>query len=93
MGLLPAQELNAADDPNAQPPGDCPNDAHEGREYDFVADPLSDEVWEMWTSRASKNTDIFREVFHAEPDDYSLSLLLPTSSVGRPVLITLTNGC
>ncbi|KAI9793238.1 MAG: hypothetical protein M1816_000659 [Peltula sp. TS41687] len=69
MGLLPAQKADASDDPNAQPPGDSPNEVHQGREYEFVADPLSDEVWEMWNSRASKNTDIYRRLFRSEPDD------------------------
>ena len=69
MGLLPAQSLNASDDPNAQPPGDCPNDVSEGREFEMVADPLSDEVWAEWTQRADKNTEIFRRLFHTDPDD------------------------
>lgn len=69
LGLLEPQELDASKDPNAQPP-DVPNDVHEGETYEFVADPLSDELWEMWTSRASKNTEIFRQLFHADPDDH-----------------------
>jgi phospholipase D1/2 len=69
LGLLEPQNLDASKDPNAQPP-DIPNDAHDAHEgYEFVADPLSDELWEMWTSRASKNTEIFRQLFHADPDD------------------------
>ena len=73
MGLLPAQDIDASKDPNAQPP-DVPNDVCEGKEYDFVADPLSDEVWEMWTGRASKNTEMFRLLFRADPDDHSTFL-------------------
>jgi phospholipase D1/2 len=70
LGLLPPQELDASKDPNAQPP-DVPNNVHsEDDTYTFVEDPLSDEMWEMWTSRASKNTEIFRRLFHADPDDY-----------------------
>jgi len=69
LGLLPPQDLDGKDDPNAQPP-DVPNDVVEGEEFEFVADPLSDEVWEMWTSRATKNTEIFRQLFHADPDDH-----------------------
>ncbi|KAH8596160.1 hypothetical protein B0O99DRAFT_510702 [Bisporella sp. PMI_857] len=69
LGLLPPQDLDAKDDANAQPP-DVPNDIWENDTYAFVEDPLSDELWEMWTSRASTNTDMFRQLFHADPDDF-----------------------
>jgi phospholipase D1/2 len=69
LGLLPAQSLDASKDPNAQPPGDSPNDNLEGPEFDFVADPLSDALWDLWCRRASTNTDVFRDLFHADPDD------------------------
>jgi phospholipase D1/2 len=75
LGLLPPQDLDASKDPNAQPPTDCPNNVQEGETFDFVADPLSDEVWEMWTSRATRNTDIFRDLFHADPDNCGMSPL------------------
>lgn len=69
MGLLPPQDLDGSDkDPNSQSI-EVPNDPCEGDTYEFVADPLSDELWDMWTSRASKNTEIFRQLFHADPDD------------------------
>lgn len=69
LGLLPAQTLDAKDDPNAQPPG-IKNSWHEGDEWDaFVTDPMSDELWEMWTGRATTNTKMFRWLFHADPDD------------------------
>ena len=71
LGLLPAQKLDATDDPNAQPPDVCPNDIMEGPEYEFVADPMSDQVWDMWTSNATRNTDLFRHLFRADPDDNS----------------------
>lgn len=71
LGLLHPQDLDASNDPNAQPPEDCPNDPHEGETYEFVADPLSDEVWEMWTSRATRNTQIFEELFHTDPANCS----------------------
>jgi phospholipase D1/2 len=74
LGLLPPQELDASKDPNAQPP-DVPNDVQEGDTYEFVADPLGDDVWEMWTTRATKNTEIFRQLFHADPDDYGIRIL------------------
>lgn len=70
LGLLPPQSIDAADDVNAQPPGDGDSRWNEGDEHDaFVADPLSDELWEMWTTRATTNTQIFRHLFHADPDD------------------------
>ena len=68
LGLLAPQDLDGSDDPNAQPP-DVPNDPHEDDTFHFAADPLSDELWETWTSQASKNTEIFRDLFHADPDD------------------------
>lgn len=71
LGLLPAQGLDPTDDPNAQPPDVCPNDVMEGPEFGFVADPLSDKVWDMWTTSATKNTEIFRHLFRADPDDNS----------------------
>ena len=69
LGLLPSQTLDASEDPNAQPPNDCMNDNLEGPEYEFVADPLGDKVWDMWCSNASTNTEVFRDLFHADPDD------------------------
>lgn len=71
LGLIPAQAVDASEDPNAQPPDVCPNDVLEGKEYDFVADPLSDEVWNLWTGQATTNTEIFRHLFRADPDDHS----------------------
>ncbi|KAL9610790.1 MAG: hypothetical protein Q9167_004522 [Letrouitia subvulpina] len=69
LGLLPAQTLDAKDDPNAQPPDVCPNNIMEGSEYEFVADPMSDQVWNMWTGNADTNTQIFRHLFRADPDN------------------------
>ena len=73
LGLLPAQPLDASKDPNAQPPDVCMNDAMEGPEYEFVADPMSDQVWDLWTGNATKNTEVFRHLFRADPDDNSMS--------------------
>lgn len=69
LGLLPPQELDATNDPNAQPLP-VPNNAQKDETYDFVADPLGDDVWEMWTSRATQNTKMFRQLFHADPDNF-----------------------
>jgi phospholipase D1/2 len=63
LGLLPPQELDASNDPNAQPPP-IKNDAQEGEHYEFVADPLGDDLWNMWTQRATQNTRVFRQLFH-----------------------------
>jgi phospholipase D1/2 len=71
LGLIPPQPLDATDDANAQPPGDSPNDVLEGEHFEFVADPLDDKVWEMWTGQADVNTEVFRELFHADPDNAS----------------------
>ncbi|KAF2101195.1 phospholipase PldA [Rhizodiscina lignyota] len=69
LGLYPPEDLDPGNEVNAHPPGDGENDAYEGKEYEFVADPMSNELWEMWTSSATTNTQIFRNVFHADPDD------------------------
>ncbi|KAK8207213.1 hypothetical protein HDK77DRAFT_54522 [Phyllosticta capitalensis] len=70
LGLIKSQIFDASEDPNAQPPGDCPNDNQEDDpSFQFVADPLSDQVWNMWTGNATRNTEIFRDLFHADPDD------------------------
>lgn len=70
LGLLPPQELDGSNDPNAQPPSDGDNYWWEGDEHDkFVEDPLSDDVWETWTKQATTNTTVFRHLFHADPDD------------------------
>lgn len=74
LGLLASQTMDATNDPNAQPPDVCDNDPIEGKEYEFVADPLSDQVWDMWTNNATKNTGLFRQLFRADPDDNSMSL-------------------
>lgn len=72
LGLLPPQELDAKDDINAQPPSvNAENDVFDKDDsWEFVADPLSDELWDMWMGNAQKNTKIFRNVFHADPDDH-----------------------
>lgn len=69
LGLLHGQSLDASDDPNSKPPGDIPNDIRPGPEDKFVEDPLSDDLWSTWTSQATTNTEIFRQLFRADPDD------------------------
>lgn len=77
LGLLPPQDLDAKDDINAQPPTVHPeNDIYDKDEsWEFVSDPLADQLWDMWMGHALKNTKIFRNVFHADPDDHSMSYL------------------
>jgi phospholipase D1/2 len=73
LGLLPPQDIDATGDVNALPPGEgLENDSKEndGDPWQFVIDPLGDEVWDMWTERATTNTTIFRHLFHADPDDH-----------------------
>ncbi|KAI9649908.1 hypothetical protein NHQ30_002493 [Ciborinia camelliae] len=89
LGLLLPQDLDADDDPNAQPPH-VPNDAHEGETYTFVEDPLSDEVWDMWTGRATKNSQMFRQLFHADPDNFGLFSLL--GCLSKPSTTTINSS-
>ncbi|KAH6607803.1 phospholipase [Trichoderma cornu-damae] len=72
LGLLPPQDFDAKDDINALPPSVEPrNNAHDDDDsWKFVEDPLGDELWDLWTSRADKNTDLFRHLFHADPDNH-----------------------
>nr|CAG8445707.1 3808_t:CDS:10 [Entrophospora candida] len=35
----------------------------------ILMDPLSDKFYDYWTSRANKNTEIYRSLFHCIPDD------------------------
>ncbi|KAI1134812.1 phospholipase D/nuclease [Hypoxylon sp. FL0543] len=72
LGLLPPQPHDASNDPNAQPPGeDSPNDIWDRDDsYKFVEDPMSDDLWNMWTTNATTNTEVFRHLFHADPDDH-----------------------
>lgn len=69
LGLLPAQEYDASSHPNSQPPDVCPNQILEGAENEFVVDPLSDSVWNTWTEQASVNTETYRILFRADPDE------------------------
>ncbi|KAK3721973.1 hypothetical protein LTR37_002789 [Vermiconidia calcicola] len=70
LGLIPPPCLDSEHDINAQPPDEGDNDFLANDEWDaFVTDPLSEELWEMWTERATTNTAVFRHLFHADPDD------------------------
>ena len=71
LGLIPPQPIDASEDVNAQPPDEGDNDFYSGDEWDtFTTDPLSEDLWKMWTEQATTNTQVFRHLFHADPDDH-----------------------
>jgi phospholipase D1/2 len=68
LGLLRAQDYTRPDE-NFEPVG-VPNDYDlNSPESRVVADPLSETFQSLWNSRARTNTEVFRQVFHAVPDD------------------------
>ena len=68
LGLLRPQDMQRPDE-NFEPVG-VPNKYDWGSPEDnIVADPRSDTFQSLWNSRARTNTEIFRKVFHAVPDD------------------------
>ena len=68
LGLLRPQNMQRPD-ANFEPVG-VPNSYDWGSPEDnVVADPLSETFQSLWNSRARQNTDIFRQVFRAVPDD------------------------
>lgn len=68
LGLLRPQDMQRPD-ANFDPVG-VPNSYDWGSPEDIVvADPLSDAFQSLWNSRARQNTEIFRQVFRAVPDD------------------------
>ncbi|EEH20371.2 hypothetical protein PABG_02630 [Paracoccidioides brasiliensis Pb03] len=68
LGLIPVQDYQRPT-PNYEPVG-VPNlyDMN-SPEDQVVSDPLSDTFQSLWNSRAKQNTEVFRKVFHAVPDD------------------------
>lgn len=68
LGLLPVQDFQRPD-ANFEPVGIPNNFDFDCPESKVVADPLSDTLQSLWNSRARTNTDVFRKVFHAVPDD------------------------
>lgn len=68
LGLIRSQDPQRPD-PDFEPVG-VPNQYDWGSPEDhIVADPLSDAFESLWNSRAKTNTEVFRKVFHAVPDD------------------------
>lgn len=73
LGLLPPQPINAEGDINALPPNINPNNDIYDKDdsWAFVEDPLGDDLWDFWTGQADRNTQLFRHLFHSDPDDHS----------------------
>jgi phospholipase D1/2 len=72
LGLLKPQKVNADDDggdPSSLPPGI--NGGNIPDVDPIVEDPMSEQLWKMWTTYASTNTEIYRDLFHSDPDDSS----------------------
>lgn len=68
LGLLPPQPLAAQDgELNCLPPGAGANELPE--DTSVVDDPLSPKLWKLWTQQADTNTEVFRQLFHCDPDD------------------------
>ena len=68
LGLVKPQDIERPDD-NFRPVG-TPNKYDWGSPEDgAVVDPLSETFQSLWNSRARTNTEVFRKVFHAVPDD------------------------
>lgn len=69
LGLLPPQQPTEQNEANPQTPEVSMNEEIEGPENNVVEDPIGDEAWKAWTERATVNTQVFRHLFHADPDD------------------------
>jgi phospholipase D1/2 len=68
LGLLRPQDMQRPD-ANFEPVGTVNKYDWGSPEDNIVSDPLSDAFLSLWNSRARQNTDIFRHVFRAIPDD------------------------
>ena len=69
LGLLPPQDYTKPDN-NFMPIGQEPNLYDWGsREDHAVADPLAPSFMNLWKTTAHNNTEAFRRLFHAVPDD------------------------
>ncbi|KAI2423890.1 hypothetical protein LOZ30_005859 [Ophidiomyces ophidiicola] len=69
LGLVAAQDCGRPDS-NFEPVGMGGNAYELGTAEDrVVADPLAEGFQSLWNSRARTNTEVYRKVFHAVPDD------------------------
>ena len=68
LGLLSPQSYESPN-VNLEPVGTPSAYDHGSPEDHLVADPLADNFLNFWNGRARQNTEAFRQVFHAVPDD------------------------
>jgi phospholipase D1/2 len=68
LGLIPPQDTQRPDE-SFEPVGVPNRYDWDSPEDHIVADPLSDTFDSLWNSRAKTNTEVFRKVFRAVPDD------------------------
>ena len=68
LGLIPPQDPSKPD-ANFMPVGEVNNYDWGSREDKAVEDPLSQSFTSLWKTTAKNNTEVFRRVFHAIPDD------------------------
>lgn len=69
LGWLPDQPWDQPTQ-NWTPVTRDPQDYDWGSEADqAVADPMSNELWRIWTKTARTNTEVFSKVFHNVPND------------------------
>ncbi|TQS35357.1 hypothetical protein Golomagni_04224 [Golovinomyces magnicellulatus] len=68
LGLRTHPILDTDKYSNTQPPHKN-LDLKEAPGDEFLVDPFNDKLWDMWTANATKNTEIFRHLFHADPDN------------------------
>lgn len=77
LGLLEKQAVGHGsedEDINCRPPGEkgqgSKNVIHAPEDsLSFLDNPMNPDIWNMWTSQASTNTEIYRELFRPDPDD------------------------
>lgn len=68
LGLIPAQNLNTADE-NMEPVPTPNIYDFDSAEDQLVADPLGDRFWNFWNETAKINTGAFGKAFHPVPHD------------------------
>lgn len=69
LGLLPHQPVDGVN-ANWTPITQDPQQYDWGSQTDrLVEDPMSSEFWDLWSSTARTNTEVFNKVFHPVPTD------------------------
>ena len=71
LGMIEAQELDASKDPNAQArhASAATTTTPARRSTSSWPTRSATTVWDKWTGQASTNTDTYRYLFRADPDD------------------------